>query len=696
MIIRLLNEGGNAVEGVSRINQENVAKTLKSFYSKVLPVLRITKNDTAVLGSTGKKLPGGSSGDIDIAVSRPALVKNGLGIADSDIFAYVVHCAKKLGVSFKPMPGLGIVSIAWPIENVDGKQEGKTVQVDLMLTDNLNMTKWGMYSAHEKEQPYKGAVRNLILYWIANVVDYKALKRESDKDTEFEKDLFDTQRGLFRLKQSYYDDKGKLSNKKKTIFRKLISDDPDAIIKILLGDKYKASDILTVNAAWDALMSPDFPYKDYRKTIVKNIVNDLKKHNLDYPAYIDKYIDNKSMVTEAYSMLLEAKNTDYDTPRVGMTKIHQMNPQQFVNFINTLKMLLKSKSNTKINLADLNVQEKVDGTGVRVVVNNGAIGLESSYSGVVYNADEFPLEQFRETLSYLQNVLGDKLIDIASKYKINYKVIGELFYINDVNSIDADSTVTFIGTKYDSKKLGSFGSIIIFNADGIQNNQLVPLSLEQRKGIINDLKGLTTDQFKFFSDDDIKWKGEFDIQVKYDTKLGKKILNNPELLLDKSNKDFFESFRDAIAQAFSREISKKGSLFGVPETEVEGIVFDVNGQKFGATNFNWKEKKAAIYKSEEEFNQVIADFYKKVFGFVKPKKIQQLLNTPDYKKLYGVPYKNEVAQFKQDLKAAKYKFDHDKLIPAAIKKMQRFFVEETWQKLKGINTNIDSLKKALQ
>lgn len=695
MIVRLINEGGNAVPGVSRINQENVEKTLNSVYSKLLPLLGLNTSDTALLGSTGKKLPGGSSGDMDLAISKHKLMHDH-DLDEKQLIPFIVSKVKKLGIDFKPMPGLGIVSVAWPIENIDGKQDGKTVQLDLMLSDNVNMTKWGMYSAHEKEQPYKGAVRNLILYWIANVVDYKALKREADKDTEFEKDVLDVQRGLFRLKQSYYDKNGKLSSKKKTIFRKLISDDPDAIVKILLGNNYKSSDILTVSDAWDALMSPDFPYKDYRKTIVKNIVNDLQKHGFDYPDYIDKYIDNKSMVTEAYSMLLEAKSTEYDTPRVGMIKIHQMNPQQFVNFINALKGLIKDKSNTKINLGDLNVQEKVDGTGVRIIVNNGAIGLESSYSGVVYNADEFPLEQFRETLKYLQNVLGDKLIDIAAKNKTSYKVIGELFYINDVNSIDADSTVTFIGTKYDSKKLGSFGSVIIFNADGIQDNKLVQLTPEQRKGIINDLKDLTTDQFKFFSDDDIKWNGEFDIQIQYDTKLGKKILNNPELLLDKSNKEFFESFRDAIAQAFSREISKKGSLFGVPETEVEGIVFDINGQKFGATNFNWKEKKAAIYKSEEEFNQVISNFYKTVFGFVKPKKIQQLLNTPDYKKLYGIPYKKEVAQFKQDLKAAKYKFDHDKLIPAAIKKMQKFFVEETWQKLKGINTNIDSLKKALQ
>lgn len=695
MIVRLINEGGNAVAGVSRINQENVKKTLNSVYSKLLPLLGLNISDTALLGSTGKKLPGGSSGDMDLAISKHKLIDEH-NLDEKQLIPFIVSKVKKLGIDFKSMPGLGIVSIAWPIANVDGKQKGERVQLDLMLSDNVNMTKWGMYSPHEKEQSYKGAVRNIIMYWIANVVDYKSLKREADKDTEFEKNILDAQRGLFRLKQSYYDKNGKLSSKKKTIFRKLISDDPDAIVKILFGNNYKSSDILTVSGAWDALMSPDFPYKDYRKTIVKNIVADLQKQGFDYPDYIDKYLANKSMVTEAYSMLLEAKNTEYDTPRVGMTKIHQMNPQQFVNFINELKVLIKDKSNTKINLADLNVQEKVDGTGVRIIVNNGAIGLESSYSGVVYNADEFPLEQFRETLKYLQNVLGDKLIDIAAKNKTSYKVIGELFYINDVNSIDADSTVTFIGTKYDSKKLGSFGSVIIFNADGIQDNKLVQLSVEQRKGIINDLKDLTTDQFKFFSDDDIKWKGEFDIQIQYDTKLGKKILNNPELLLDKSNKEFFESFRDAIAQAFSREISKKGSLFGVPETEVEGIVFDINGQKFGATNFNWKEKKAAIYKSEEEFNQVISNFYKTVFGFVKPKKIQQLLNTPDYKKLYGIPYKKEVAQFKQDLKAAKYKFDHDKLIPAAIKKMQRFFVEETWQKLKGINTNIDSLKKALQ
>ena len=47
----------------------------------------------------------------------------------------------------------------------------------------------------------------------------------------------------------------------------------------------------------------------------------------------------------------------------------------------------------------------------------------------------------------------------------------------------------------------------------------------------------------------------------------------------------------AIADAFSREIRKKGSVLGLSDSEVEGIVFEINGQKYGATNFNWAEKK---------------------------------------------------------------------------------------------------------
>jgi len=56
--------------GVSRINQENVAATLKYIYDTLLPALGIDRKWVQPLGSTGKKLPGGTSGDIDLAMPQ--------------------------------------------------------------------------------------------------------------------------------------------------------------------------------------------------------------------------------------------------------------------------------------------------------------------------------------------------------------------------------------------------------------------------------------------------------------------------------------------------------------------------------------------------------------------------------------------------------------------------------------------------
>lgn len=61
-------EGGNMFDDVSRINQENVAATLKYIYETILPAIGIDRKWAQPLGSTGKRLPGGSSGDIDLGI----------------------------------------------------------------------------------------------------------------------------------------------------------------------------------------------------------------------------------------------------------------------------------------------------------------------------------------------------------------------------------------------------------------------------------------------------------------------------------------------------------------------------------------------------------------------------------------------------------------------------------------------------
>lgn len=704
MSLKLLNEGGNAVPGVSRINQENVSETMNDIYKKLLPVLNVSKEDTALLGSTGKKLPGGSSGDVDLAISKEALCKNN-DIKPENVLSFIESKVKKFGIAYNVLKGLGIVSVGWPIANVDGKQEGATVQLDLMLSDNVNMTSWGMYSPYESQQPWKGAVRNTIMYWIATLVDYKVLRKEINElgeeyDTEFERHVFDPQRGLARLKQSFYSIKtGKLGKNKKTVFREIVNDNPDLIVKILFGDKYAAKDILTVDDCWKAMMSPDFPYKDYRLAIIKHVIDDCEAHGFSYPEYFNKYVESngQSVVTESMEVLmLEASKTEYDSPREGMIKIHQMKPAQFVDFIKQLKSVSKKGV---LDLSQLNASEKVDGSGLRIIVNNGAIGLESSYSGVVFNADEFSLEPFRNTLQYLQDNLSNELTSICETLKqegcSGMKLTGELFYINDLTAVDKDNSVTFVGTKYDYNKLGSFASVVLFDVQGIRDNKLVSIDESLKDKIMDEMRDLSTSEFKFFNGKDIKWSGEFKIRVNYDTKEANAIMRNPDMLLDKVNKETFEAFRDAMAHAFSNQIAERGSVFGVPGSEVEGIVFEINGKKFGATNFGWKDTKASYYNAQTEFQNTIDNFLKTVFGFIKPKKILQLLSEPDAKQKFGVPFKKEVGPFKEKLKVAKDKFDNDKNIPASVRKMATFFVNSNFNKMMNLTDDVYSLKQAL-
>ena len=70
---KVVSEGGHAKSACpedkkARINQENVEATLQDIYKRLLPRLGLTKDDVQSVGSTGKKLPGGTSGDIDLAM----------------------------------------------------------------------------------------------------------------------------------------------------------------------------------------------------------------------------------------------------------------------------------------------------------------------------------------------------------------------------------------------------------------------------------------------------------------------------------------------------------------------------------------------------------------------------------------------------------------------------------------------------
>ena len=148
----LVTEGGHAEsdcpeELKARINQENVQATLEDIYKRLLPRLGLTKDDVECVGSTGKKLPGGTSGDIDLAMPQDKIMQTTECETPEEFIDFCQELFKELDVYDATAKGYGWKSVScfWPIANEDGKQENKYVQLDFVVTNNMKFVSWGMH-----------------------------------------------------------------------------------------------------------------------------------------------------------------------------------------------------------------------------------------------------------------------------------------------------------------------------------------------------------------------------------------------------------------------------------------------------------------------------------------------------------------------------------------------------------------------
>lgn len=659
---------------------------MEAIYKKLLPALKLKKEDTAVYGSTGKKNPGGSSGDIDLGLSIEALLNNNNLKDKKALFKMLCRFCDGLGYDYNYMKGLNIVSVSWPIENVDGKQEGETVQLDLMPVDSIEFSAWGMYSPHEKDSPYKGTVRNEFLGVIASHLNYKTLEKLADQDVTFERGYYNQMTGLHKFTQSYRSPKtNNLTKTKYTIARELVSNKPDEIIGMLFGRKYKAQDILTIDDAWKAFLDDSFPFKDKRKEIVKQTIEYLNNKNVNFPPYMLAY------VATPYNMNESTEEGNLDTPRKSMVKIHQMNARQFVDFINELKRHLK---NGKINLKDLNTTEKVDGQAARILVNRGQVQVESSRSGTS-GTKKLPKEH-QGLSTYLRKNLTDKLIQIAKENDTYYKVIGELFYLGDEKYLDPDGSATFVATKYDGKKLGKIATFVIFDVKGVKDNSLYDLMPSQIEKIESAIASLSNDKFKVYLPKDFTWDKEIEIDLNYNTPDTKEIIDHPEMLLDRSNREKLATFRSLIADAFSKAIAAQGSVIGLEDTEVEGIVFDIQGTKFGAVNFNWQNVKHRVYRYNEAITDAIANFYKTVFGYQVARKVKEQLNSEDADIRFTIPYRKELPKLQAKVKQITDEIQATTDIPKAALRTQTPHIIRLAKFVQSLTPDLNSLRQAIR
>lgn len=289
---RFIIEGGAAIKHVTRINQLNSEATVTDVFKRLLPLLNIKELDVAVLGSASKKDPtkngtdAGSSGDIDLAVSKGAF-----GTSDiKEIGTIVKAAAEKLGVEYRSMPGIDVISLGWPIVDIDGKQSGASVQLDIMPVENLEWAKWSYYSPSYNESAYKGLFRNEVLFYCFRNLDTNVTHEVNNEPATWARYFYDLNQGVLRGAQTRLGKDGEMVSGVKTLEKVLVTADPDKAAAMVFGEKFKAKDLLTWEQVLDAMHDKDFPLKDKLPLLYKNIADGIVKKKQPIPPELQVFL----------------------------------------------------------------------------------------------------------------------------------------------------------------------------------------------------------------------------------------------------------------------------------------------------------------------------------------------------------------------------------------------------------------------
>jgi len=308
--VQFIEEGGKAVENVSPIKAEYQKATFKDFEDKVLKgVLKLNKKEYKPLGSTFKKLPGASSGDMDIAVGVNALAENFKVSTDKVLNElYKVLNSHFPNLSVALLSGFNIVSIAWPISSNDKTETLLgSVQIDLMLTNDTDFSSFLFHSPDftvKNPSQYKGLYRTEFLKSIFHSLPISKITKyfEDEFDGKYKGDIKELGRlllntnGLHYQIKSFVGKRGKVKNGK-VLNNEFITKNPAEIVKAALGPKATIKDTDSFESIWKAFNRTSFPFKSMkeRKKIVKYFVGVLNTKKLPIPEQIknSKYYDGE-------------------------------------------------------------------------------------------------------------------------------------------------------------------------------------------------------------------------------------------------------------------------------------------------------------------------------------------------------------------------------------------------------------------
>jgi hypothetical protein len=276
----------------------------------------------------------------------------------------------------------------------------------------------------------------------------------------------------------------------------------------------------------------------------------------------------------------------------------EMKPLDFLDFIKLLRSHGGIISNKNTNLS-----EKIDGAGIRFGCDvDKKFFIESSRSGPIFVPkafSDFAKAKFGSTNAIANGY--DEIFDeldednvlyfVLNKYNRNgIKVIGEVLLNQFGVKHDTEpNLVRFVNTWYDSTKLGSFATFVLFTVQDSEGN-----THESSDEIISLLKAISNDRIKFETADINEFEPlDFSKQIEGFAKVMKTAFDNDiDNFILKKKKDadvilYINTLQKILNDQLSALINK--GKFG---PNYEGLVFEFDNKvKFKITTETFKDAK---------------------------------------------------------------------------------------------------------
>jgi hypothetical protein len=308
MIFQVLNfsdftaifEGGQAIKSSRRIREDEFLKTMESIQEKIFPLLGLDPSrkgeEYIIIGSIGKKAnPSDTSGDLDVGYNGKTFARrNNIDYKQCSKKVYEIlynELSEELGyeIEMKLMPGLNIVSLAWPME---GDRMKGFVQLDLIPLSDMSWAEFIYYSPDYKksESSYKSAHRNWLLAAILSARKNVLTTDEQGEIMDYEKPVVILSDGLYWHTKSY---KGtripRLKHSKKIEgSERFVTNDPQEFIDFALGPGYTPDDVKTFEQVLKILENPGFELNYKLSEIKETFLEYLERVGLEIPSEINR------------------------------------------------------------------------------------------------------------------------------------------------------------------------------------------------------------------------------------------------------------------------------------------------------------------------------------------------------------------------------------------------------------------------